>query len=642
MSGMLSTQQILNQLFGTKNWSVQRILNTVFAAGEVGPDAIAAMEASLANVPAEILAAVAAAGAQHLQDYAHVPSSSVLVAGIGQGFDYQSVDAAIGAAVNPGGATLGSYKRGHIDMGALDGITEGCSFVIATENGPRTYTEGSDFFFYDSHGDWAAGVNHGRSDIEAVATENGIRVSLKGATELTITASQDSGFVVGEFVLEADAVPAHLATVIGLPGVAAPTTSAPGVTVVLIEDVLAQALAATLVAATLTTKQQEADVALVAWHSDDIVASDTRPGKCGWYDAAVELGGLTPAMYCALRGVVFSHGLVTDWIGADAGRMSINQLRTLWWQAGHELGSQSKSHTGCPTELTVADEVTNNRAVVQALTGAFVAVPGWTIPTGNGLTDPLTQRLGSPCDPFSNPGSWETSGTNSMIVTPLREGYLGQAIFNTYTWSLTYGNSGAGAYGVGDIGKDSGWIVPQGFDLAMVNPRTRTQIAGDGPTGGQTIGQFKALIDSLCAARDADTLLIVTGSTLRAATTPRWTAIGGALQISGNGSHSDLHVELENGKSHLLKIKAHVVSGADVALTVQTVLSATKADGSGVAVYVSLPMEALGADGGTTLDSGLIYRAFGVPVWCKSMTLRLIVTGTNPVVAIDSIQKVIA
>lgn len=429
------------------------------------------------------------------------------------------------------------------------------------------------------------------------------------------------------------------------------------------------------------------DLPLVAIHSDDISATDTRttPWQMyGWFDASPALGGVSPAMYCAMRGVPITHGAVSDWIGIRADRMNINQIRTLWLSAGNEFVSQSKSHTTISPE-TVNEEIIANRGVIQQLAGPFTPVSGWPAFSYN-IDDPSIHRLGLPCRGFSNPGSWADSGTNAMRVMDAREGYLGKAIYYTYEWALTYGNS---YNGVGDMGRDGGWINASAFELAQVEPGTRTQVLMDGPTSYLDIDEFKTLIDGLVAKRDAGELMVVTDSTLHNAITSHdglsgndwgglqnwsfdkmqleflpmlqdsgWYRVssdedvqivdtspgpGKSLKISGNGSTSRIFTQLESGQSHLLRIKAHAASGTHVSLSFQLSMYLNKSGSPlvGLALYNNLPPEPLSASGGTTLSSGMIYRGFGVPEWCRQIRLDLTAIGDSPVVIVDSVERVI-
>lgn len=427
------------------------------------------------------------------------------------------------------------------------------------------------------------------------------------------------------------------------------------------------------------------DLPLVAIHSDDIVASDTRPNGCGWFDASSALGGVSPAMYCALRGVPITHGVICDWIGTNASAMSIDQIRTLWFCAGDEFVSQSKSHTTISPE-TFNAEVVASRALIRGLSGPFSPVAGW--PTFSGSTDePALQRLGLPCRGFSNPGTWLDSGTNAMKIVDDRDGYLGKAIFNTYEWALTYGSSTSG---VGDMGRDGGWVDPAKFDPAQIEPGTRTEVLMDGPTSSLDIDGFKHLIDKLAEMRDAGQVMLVTDSTLHNAITSRdgltgndWGGLqnwsfdkmttgplsfsdafagwyrasseedaqivptpsgsGRSLQLSGNGATSRIVAQMASGQSHLLRIKAHAVSGSNVALSISTVFIVTKpgSPATDVVLYNGLPAEPLSANGGTTLSSGIIYRGFAVPEWCGLVKLVVTVTGNAPVVILDSVERVI-
>ncbi|MCE5200606.1 MAG: hypothetical protein ABFD54_10110 [Armatimonadota bacterium] len=247
---------------------------------------------------------------------------------------------------------------------------------------------------------------------------------------------------------------------------------------------------------------------MVAYHSDDI--------RSEWVTPSSVLGGISPALYCARKGVPVSHGIVGDWVGKP-GYMTINDIRSLFLMAGCEFVSQSKTHSSV-TPQTVYDEVISQKPFIESLFTTFSTTSrpeGFpTYPSDTNFSEPYIQRLGLACRGFSNPGNWNTSPDSSLDRAEVHEGWLGQAILSTYDWALLYGNAGLSCSGF-SVGPDTGWASIESFSVSMISPGTRVQILGDQPSATQSMTQWKATIDALAAAQDAGKIICVSDSTLR-------------------------------------------------------------------------------------------------------------------------------
>jgi hypothetical protein len=254
-------------------------------------------------------------------------------------------------------------------------------------------------------------------------------------------------------------------------------------------------------------------VTMVALHSDDISKEWVTP-TTPWVDAV--LGGgdsVSPALYCARRGIPMTHGVINALIG-DATHMSINDMRYLAHAGGCEFVSQSYNHSTVDIN-TALMETLGSRDHIKSLSAAFSTPPTGFMEAADSGTNAkissLIQRLGFPCRGFSNPGNWNADASTYLVNLDVREGYLGRLLQSVFQWRITYGNTQGynnGPLSIADT--EVGWWALSAFDPAALSANCRYLVLFDGPTAAG----LQTKIDALYTAMLAGTVVCITDSTL--------------------------------------------------------------------------------------------------------------------------------